>query len=148
MRNSGSTFEYAKERNEDIMRAYVAQIQSSDVIKLPVVLDRVVNTPTKRFWVSPERAAIVVSRIIKGDSLIEMRPPRREMFFEIYRRVKLLRKEDPSASLYSLVFRVVQEPAPKFYLTPGSAKVIIHRVKKEWYERNKQRLYRLRYSQL
>lgn len=144
MKNHGSVFEYARERDEDIMRAYLEQIESCDTIYLPQIFNRVVNMPSRRFWVSAERAAIVISSMMRGDNLQRMRPTKREMFREIYRRVLKLRAENPEMSIYELAFHVVQEPAPKFYLTAGSAKVIIYKAKKLWHEKRRQRLQRLR----
>lgn len=143
MKNCGSGFEYARERDDDIMRAYVEQIDSCDRIHLPKVFSRVVNMPSKRFWVSPERASIVVSNMMRGDDLSKMRPMKREMFMEIYKRVMELRALYPHKSIIRLTTEVVQQEAPKFYLTAGSAKVIICKVKKQWYARRAQRLHRL-----
>lgn len=147
MKHNGSVFEYAQERNDDIMRAYIEQIDSCESINLPQVFSRVVNMPSKRFWVSAERAAIVVSNIMRGDTLPNMRRTKRDMFFEIYRRVMELREKYPAKSILQLTCIVVQQPAPKFYLTAGSAKVIICRAKRSWYEKRKQRLRRLCWPQ-
>lgn len=147
VKNRGSVFEYARERNDDIMRAYVEQIDSCERINLPKIFSRVVEMPSKRFWVSPERASIVISNIIRGDKLEGMRPTKREMFFEIYRRVMELKGVYPKKTIYQLTSEVVQQEAPKFYLTAGSAKVIICRVKKQWYARRMQRLRRLHVRQ-
>lgn len=144
MKNRGSEFEYAEERNDDLMRAYLSQLSECDVIRLPQVFSHVVNMPSRRFWVSAERAAIVISNMMRGDTLPNMRMTKREMFYEIYRRVLELQKMYPNKSIYELAFIVVQEPAPKFYLTAGSAKVIIYRIKKQWYEKKARRLYRSR----
>lgn len=142
MKNKGSTFEYAKERDNDIMRAYLQLIRECDTIELQNIFRQVVNMPSKRFWVSAERAAIVVSRMMKGDKLLDMRPTKREMFEEIYRRVMNL-KESSSASIYELTIEVVQEPAPKFYLTTESAKVIIYKAKKRWFKDRKRQMQKL-----
>lgn len=144
MKNCGSEFEYAEERNDDLMRAYLSQLDACKVIRLPYVFNRVVNMPSRRFWVSAERAAIVISNMMRGDTLSNMRDTKREMFHEIYRRVLERKKLYPNMSIYELSFLVVQEPAPKFYLTAGSAKVIIYRIKKKWYEKRARRFHRSR----
>ena len=143
MKNCGSTFEYTKERDEDIMRAYLQLIRDCDTIELNDIFRQIVNMPSKRFWVSAERAAIVIWRMIKGDTLADMLPTKREMFTEIYHRVMKLREANPSASIYELTIQVVAQPAPKFYLTTGSAKVIIYKAKKRWYKERRQQLQRL-----
>lgn len=140
MKNIGAIFEYEEERNRDLMRAYKAQLASHENKDLQAVFNRVVEMPSKRFWVSEERAAIVISEMMRGKGLKVKGKVKREMYNEIYQRVMKLRTAHPDMSVYDLTFMVVTGPAPKFYLTPGSAKVIIHKVKKQWYEERKRRL--------
>lgn len=144
MKYFGSCFEYEKERNEDLMRAYHQQIRMRKQIDLPDVFRAIVEMPSNRFWVSEERAAIVMARMMKGDRLTSMRPTKREMFYEIFKRVMELKKEYPSMSVFELTFRTVRQPAPKFYITCGSAKVIIYKIKKQWYNTRMQKLRHLR----
>lgn len=143
MKYFGSYFEYEQERNDDLMRAYHQQINARKYINLPDVFRAVVDMPSKRFWVSEERAAIVVARMMKGDKLLTMRSTKREMFYEIFSRVMELKKEYPDMSVFELTFKTVRQPAPKFYLTVGSAKVIIYKIKKQWYKTRMQKLRHL-----
>lgn len=117
-------------RNRDLMSVFRCQLGKCDQIKLREVIREVINSPSKRFWVSEERAAIVVSRMMKGDNLAYMTPTKREMFREIYTRSMLVREENPDMSLFDIMCIVVQQQAPKFYLTEKSAVVIIHKIKK------------------
>jgi hypothetical protein len=89
--------------------------------------------PAARFWVSVPRAAVVVTDIMRGDKLLYMRPNKREMFFEIHRRVMKLRQHYQDWSLPRLVEAVIVQPAPKFYLAPGSARVLILKARKQWF---------------
>lgn len=134
MKNFGSHFEYEAHRNADLMRAYREELKASSHIRLPEILCTIVNRPSARFWVSEERAAIVMSRMLKGDSLPEMRPLKREMYQDIFKIVQRLREEHPDRTLSQLTFEAVRQPAPKFYLTPGSAKVIISKIRRKWYK--------------
>ncbi len=140
MKPHGSKVEYEKERNDDLMRAYHRLIQDTDYICLAEVYRNVVNMPAERFWVSEERAAIVISAIMKGDQLKGMRQTKREMFQEIHRRAMILKRQKPQMSVYDLAFNVVRQPAPKFYMTPGYARSIIFQHKKKWYEERKRKL--------
>lgn len=139
MKNVGSIFEYEDARNQDLMRAYRELMSTTRYIKMSDIYRRVVDMPSQRFWVSEERAAIVVSNMLKGRSIDQMRPNKREMFEEICRRVRELQKERPEETVYNLVFDVVGSPAPKFYLTPKTAKVIVNRIKAQWYEKKKRK---------
>ena len=69
MKNVGAIFEYEEERNRDLMRAYKEQLASHENKDLQSVLNRVVEMPSKRFWVSEERAAIVISEMMRGKGL-------------------------------------------------------------------------------
>ena len=62
-----------------------------------------------------------------------MRNNAREMYFEIYKRVVSEREKYPDKSIAEIVFHVIRQPAPKFYLTPDSARVIVTRLKREKY---------------
>lgn len=82
--------------------------------------------PSRRFWVSSVRAAVVVSAMMRGeDVLSQMRSTKSEMFREIYKRVVEIREKNPGISILEICENVVQQPAPKIYLTPGSAKIMI-----------------------
>lgn len=117
------------------MRAYCKQIEGRAVVVLSEVFRSLVNMPSKRFWVSEERAAIVVSDMMKGATLDNMRPQKREMFQEIHRRTVALMGEKPEMSLSEAVAHVVRQPAPRFYLTPQSARIIFYRIKERWYKK-------------
>lgn len=144
---TGSYFEYENERNQDLMRAYKEQLSqqycSDKPILLKNVFEKIAEMPSKRFWVSEERATIVVSGIMKGDMLEKAGQMKKEMFFEIYKRVMELMEHKPHLMLPELVTIVCNQPAPKFYLTPKSIKVIISKIKRKWYEERKRKLQHL-----
>ena len=137
MKNFGSVFEYEQERNNNLLRLYHQLISEVRYICSEEIYRKMSNSPSDRFWVSEERALIVVLQIMKGDTLLGMGKNKRDMFFEIYRRAMAMKERCPNLSLTKIVFRVVRQPAPKFYLTEGSIKVIISKIKSKWYERRR-----------
>ncbi len=141
MKKKGSKFEYEAERNRNILDAFHREVSSCKHVDIPNVFNSIVNKPSCRFWVSPERASVVINRMIHGDTLSSMKPNKREMYKEIFRRVQKMRKSNPDAPIRRLVSIIVEEPAPKFYLTAESAKVIYYRSKAEC-ENRKKRLQR------
>lgn len=143
MKYFGSKSVYHDRRTRDILRAYFSYLEACDNVRMPDVFRHVVNMPAERFWVSTPRATVVVAGIDRGDKLLYMRQNKREMFFEIHRRVVALRKRYPNWTLPRLVGEVVAQPAPKFYIAPGSARVIILRARKKWYEDKRKRLLAL-----
>ena len=138
MKYVGSYVAYEQARNSDLMRAYETVFNAHRGAKKEEIYKMVVEMPSSRFWVSEERAATIVLNIIKGDKLESMKPKKRLMYFEIYRRVMEAKKKNPDAPISYLTFDVVSSPAPQFYLTPQSAKTIISKIKRKWYEARKQ----------
>lgn len=135
MKPYGSILEFTKERNADLMRAYRYQLRCAGFIRMRDISVAVVNMPASRFWVSEERATIVVSALLAGRDLPDnMRPTKCAMFSEIYHRVLKLRKKRPAASVFDLVCEVVNSPAPKFYMLPRSAMDIIYKIKNGYYD--------------
>lgn len=122
------------------MRAFRYVVSNSSFIDISEVSNRIVNMPCSRFWVSEERAMVVISAMLKGKPVLDtMRPTKRELFQEIYNRVIALRDQQPNTPLFDLVMQVVNSPAPKFYMRPRCAMEIIYKIKKGYYEKNKQR---------
>ncbi len=107
---------------------------------MPDVFKSVVEMPATQFWVSASRACVVVASIMRGDKLHYMRPNKREMFFEIHRRVVALLGDNTDLPLPRLVEAVIAQPAPKFYLAPGSARVLILKARKQWFAEKTKRL--------
>lgn len=147
LKHYGCTFECERDRNEDFMRAYREQIACRDMIDLHEVFRCLVEMPSKRFWVSGERAAIVMAQMMCRDdpysALKNMRPMKQEMFAEIYRRTMDMMECYPKMRMINAVDRVVQQPAPKFYITPDSAKVIYYKIRKRWFDKKFARLQHL-----
>lgn len=117
-------------RNMELLRAFRRELRQPGEIKLFEVVHRAVNSPTSRFWVSEDRAFSVISSMKKGKSIENMIATKREMYTEIYARVTKLMEEKTGISLIDAVTKVVNSPAPQFYLTVGSAVVILHHTKK------------------
>ncbi len=138
MKYHGCILEFTDERNKDLMRSFREAIARRNPIDISEVSEELVNMPCSRFWVSEERAMVVVSALVKGLSVLNaMRPTKREMFQEIYNRVTALQEAHPDVALFELVMRVVNSPAPKFYMRPRCAMEIIYKIKKGFYEKQK-----------
>lgn len=136
MKPCGSILEFTRERNDELMRAYRYQIAKASFINMNQIARLITQMPASRFWVSEERATIVIAALLAGKKLpANMRPTKKEMFLEIFRRVKKLIDNSPHMCLAHVVAKVVHSPAPKFYMLPRSAMDIIYKVKNGHYER-------------
>ncbi len=75
MKSFGSVLAFTRKRNAALLKAYREQITSTGYIRLSEIGERIVNSPSPRFWVSEERAAVVVSAIMRGKPVLDsMRP--------------------------------------------------------------------------
>ena len=144
MKHKGSRCDFTKERDADILRAYKEVISVRDNIGLLEIERRLLQSPSKRFWVSVDRAYNVILNMLNGKSISNMNYQKREMFQEIFRRFKIYSKEHPSLTKMDVIWHVCNQEAPSFYLTPKSMHVILHRVRKE----EKKRCYELRQRKL
>ena len=144
MKYKDSRCYFIQERDADLLRAYKEIIKVRDNIRLSEIEENLAQSPSRRFWVSEDRAYIVILDLLLGKSIDYMIPTRRAMYHEIFRRFKNYRKQYPHLSKMDIIKRVCYEPAPSFYLTPQTMHVILYRVRKEekkrCYEERKRRL--------
>nr|DAF60226.1 MAG TPA: hypothetical protein [Podoviridae sp. ctDwO1] len=117
------------------MRVYQEKLSKAGYIVMPKIFEQVANSPCSRFWVSEERAAIVISTLLAGKVVPNMRRNKREMFDEIFHRFLIAREQYPEKSIYALAIMVVNQPAPKFYMTPRTVGELIYRIKNGWYDK-------------
>ena len=135
MKYYGCILDFTDERNNELLRVYREKLASADYIIMPNIFEQVANSPCKRFWVSEERAAIVISAMLSGKKLPNMRQNKKDMFDEIFRRFLQLKKEHPEKSIYELTIKVVHQPAPCFFMTPRTVGELIYRIRNGWYKR-------------
>lgn len=139
MKYFGSTVDFTHQRNAEIMRVYRQKIVEADVIRMDDICRQVAESPSSRFWVSEERAAIVISAMEAGRALPCMTGSKREMFAEIFRRYKEMRPLYPDMTIKELAGIIVNQPAPKFYYTPRSVGQFISRMRTGFYDRKKEK---------
>lgn len=135
MKYYGSILDFTQERNQELMWVYQEELSKAGYIVMPKIFEQVANSPCSRFWVSEERAAIVISTLLAGKVIPNMRKNKREMFDEIFRRFLIVREQYPEKSIYALAIMVVNQPAPKFYMTPRTVGELIYRIKNGWYDK-------------
>lgn len=140
MKKRGSLMEYSEERIQSIMRVYDDYVSSCNYINITYICKQISTMPSPRFWVSSVWASKMMYAMFKGSQFKNMLPSKREMFQEIFRRVKALRKTHPDWTIKKCCKVVVEEPAPKYYLTEKSIMVMICKEKKRRFEERKKRL--------
>jgi len=135
MKPFGAAFEYERERNRELLLAFRSLLAQAKRVNTKEIFKQLVEMPCSRFWVSPERATQVVYRLQRGDALNDKSyATKKAMFMEIFQRTMRIKKREPSRQIPDIVSEVVCQRAPRFYLTPESARVILIQAKKQWKE--------------
>lgn len=131
MKKLNSTSEFSSHRSEVLLNNFRKALAVQSVISAKRAFGMAADAPAPRFWVSEARATAVISKMMTGvDVTADMYPEKAEMYREIFSRVVKLREEQPEAPLGDLVFEVVNDPAPKSYLSWQRAKAIINERKR------------------
>jgi hypothetical protein len=130
MKKKGSVCDYTSQRSEDLYDVYKTITDSTNYILLPDIAQQCVRQKAPRFYVSEERAALVIAAMEKGKDIQGMTESKLRMYREIHRRVRRIKKQRPGITHNDAVTIVVNQPAPEFYITPGTAIVLLHRVRK------------------
>lgn len=140
MKHKGSKCDLNMYRDRDLQRTF-KKVYSENPCTIFMELVKIIcASPAERFWVSEERAVAVVSQIERGVSLDGMNRERIAMYTEIYRRYVILRQKHPSFSMSRLVSIIVHQPAPRFYLTAGTARVMLYKLFRKCKEQRKLQL--------
>lgn len=135
MKPQGAIAELSSLRSRHLLMAYFDYIRSVRNLRMSEAFANVARLPAPRFYVSANRAMVVLAKINSGDSLSDMRPLKREMFLEIHRRVSAFILDNPRSSLVEAIESTLARPAPSFYLSPVSVKMLILKARKSWFRK-------------
>ena len=131
MRKKNAGAEFKDHRSLLLINNFHKAIAAQSQISLQRALQGAADAPAPRFWVSEARATIVISQMLRGlNPTASMFKEKKEMYEEIFRRVSALRLKEPHAPLGDLVFRVVNDSAPKSYLNWQSVMKIVYNIRK------------------
>lgn len=133
MKKSGSISEFIEQRDRELVAAFREILLSADM-PLSEMFAAAAKRPCSRFWVGESRAFRVIKEMHEGHTSTQtgsaMLEKKQEMYGEILRRVEERLRADSGSSLEQAVHDVVNSPAPEFYLTEKSARVIIYRIRR------------------
>lgn len=126
MKKLNSTSDFNQQRKEHLLRMYRRSLAEQSKINAKKAYSFAAESPAPRFWVSEERAAEVISKILTDPCFTAgMFKEKAEMYMEIYRRIKKLRAVYPKAPLSALIFKVVNSNAPKSYISRSRTEAIL-----------------------
>lgn len=122
------------ERDYDILNVHdrvLKELGSSAKYKSrQEIFSKVANSEAKQFYVSPEEATRIISRINQGQDTGIKNIERREMYYDIHKKFLELKNEYPAITVKDAIYRIIYSPAPRFYIRPNSLKVLFHHILK------------------
>lgn len=134
MRKKKCFMYYERERNADLYKTIMGVFSERNGMSFNDVFREAVRRPAKRFYVTPEVAAHVVSELMMGNA-VRSSDTKRMMYEEIKNRVVSLMKTGKSIKDACAI--VVLQQAPAFYLSPNYAKVVFFKIRSGWYTHRK-----------
>ena len=124
MKRKGNKSDFTAERDAELRAAFFNQGVYSTCDE---VMKKTVKTPASRFWVDPDRARDIMSRIEKDpESISSMKPERQRMYMALYKRYEQLRRQYPSDPKIKPASMALFSAAPEFFLSPATARSIIY----------------------
>lgn len=122
------------ERDNNLLDAYDKALKkfgdSAKYKSRQEIFEEVVNSEAKQFYVSPESAMKIISKIDRGKGCNIKNPDKRKMYYDIYEIFISFRKEHPCASMKDAIYNIIYSKAPCFYLKKTSMNVIFHKINK------------------
>lgn len=135
MKKKNSVSDFTSERNAALVANFRKNLVAQSQISIDSAIKGAAQAPAPRFWVSEQRAAVVIARMLKADLaspeaseaiLQTMFEEKREMYREIYARVKALMESGPQMGMTEAVIEVINQPAPRSYMSWQRAKGVIY----------------------
>jgi len=125
---------FSKERDRDLFDAYRRKKRElgdhARYMTRRAIVQLTVDSPAKKFYVTPETALKMISSIDKHGHPCKSKGVTAAKFAEIHKRYKALKAAHPLISKYALADEVVNSPAPRFYIEWEAALTIIYEMEK------------------
>lgn len=145
-RHIGNNNARAEERNEELYKCYREALKSMmdkrGFVCATDAIEIARSSPCSCYYVGYDRAYAILFALEKYYSwtrtkktpnrpkhpLYNVRDTSRSMFFDLYKVYEQIRLENPDESRMSSVIKACSTPAKQFYITFGSARIILQRM--------------------
>lgn len=125
--------DFKEERDRDFMNAYEAVLkqygEDAPFIKKEILIQKTLAHPAKRFYVSPEQALRIISRLLRNQKVDFKNAEKEKMYLTLLQRVKKHLPTD--RPLIHLITETIYSEAPCFYLTIESASILYYQLIKK-----------------
>lgn len=115
------------ERDKALFAAYNRAITQNKFKSQEEAIEYVRTHEAPRFYIDPWFCHVIISRLEKGKPWGVKGEPQMKRIIELYRRYRRLRERPEWAkrSILSACMKIVDEPAPEFYVSYRTARYII-----------------------
>lgn len=128
MKKKNCNCEFIAQRDENLKREFFKRLGTTQTGRIREVFDQLAKAGAERFYISEERALLLVSNYRKnGCWPVGISANKLRMMEEIRRRTDALMQSDSRITLDRAVTEVVNGEAPSFYLTPKSIKTLFYK---------------------
>ena len=117
MKHRGNTCSFHEEREDAVLAVYQ---RLRGYLPCKTLYKAISESPSPRFWISEERAAIVYGMLRDGKSMGRVLPRRRAMYTEICNRMTDVLKNGHARNSYEAACIVVMQESPSFYMSPSA----------------------------
>ena len=136
MRDNGLT----RAKRRDLYAVYKRGLEEGRFTSIRSASEWISRQPAPCFYISPEAAYKYIGWVRARRSLMNFNASQRRMIRRLYSDYNKYLSDHPDTkrSCIDIMDELVQRPAPEFYMSPGSIKVVlleeIAKVKKRWQE--------------
>ena len=127
MKKKNCKCEYIDSRNARLRAEYLSRL-GTEVTNTTELFKILAKLPAPRFYINEDRAYVIIKKRMRTGSWgNDMLPTRLKMIKEIARRVVVEMESNYALSLKHAVCKVVNSPAPLFYLSARSIRTIVYK---------------------
>lgn len=126
MKKKGNVCEFTSQRDAEMWSCFRKILGDVKLINLSRIFAEVASSPASRFFVSEDRAAVVIRYHLRHGEWNVKGAQRIRMFSEIESRVLEILQSNPGTRFEDAVYDAVNSPAPGFFLTPRSCRTILY----------------------
>ena len=124
-----------EQRDIALFNTYTKAIEEFDFANQYEAYDYVRKHPAPRFFVSPFFCESMMLKMLAGKPTGLRNPQTVRKYDELFRRYKSMQERHPELTLRDICERIIDEPAPEYYLNRRITQWIIARERKKRWEK-------------
>lgn len=114
-------------RRQDLYALYKKGLEEGRFTSMRDAGRYLCRQPAPCFYINPEKASNLVSRMIAGKSIEEFHKTQQRRIRRLYEDYKKYLSDNPGTKMtrVNIMNILIDRPAPEFYMTPGSIRKVL-----------------------